>query len=697
MVFTPDFKIKQVERDSHAKSEKIRQLQEKNMATVISTPSKSAKKVTAPRRQKVTIDSTIPFSKMKAPPLPAPNDLVLIDVLKMAEQRSAQLEQEVKALKSVQKQSDDRVEHVRRQKALVEGENERLRRQLEGGRPREAVTLEQATRATEKVIEQLNLQLEISQESQREAEDHAARLLLEIDELKQRNEKLKIEMNDIGQMATVLEQERIQAVERAERAHNDINVAKLTTKNRELEDQLEDTLRSRYAVELKLTELQETYNKIKDAEPVDITKLKKERDFYQNAYRTMSEREHGTDEHITTTQVTRLIQEKDEKSKKLIDNENKLNETMGNLRVVQQERDRLQLQVEQLNDELTQIRREMVEKGSTMVRQSPTKSTPQSIIKRVEMERDQSMTELRRVTCERDSLLEQVKANRERKMCDTVTLEQKCEDVENRSRLLENERRDLLLQCADVKSQLELANSDKHETDLKLGRSQVDCEQLRAELDEIRCARNQLEQNHADSVRSNYMLKSELDSEKEKNGALEERIEILSRNTTDVSNEIIRLKAAVTALDRERDALSCALDDKTETLVNLEKTAKQSDCEIGEARFKMAKMEQEIELLQEQIEEQDRQASHARIMLDEKRSTESELFAYRETTTKEKREMATRLEIITQENMKLKKELNSVVNGHEQQTTIIQEYNDKINGLEVTIICLSILPIYSIF
>ena len=80
---------------------------------------------------------------MKAPPLPAPNDLVLIDVLKMAEQRSAQLEQEVKALKQAQKQSDDRVEHVRRQKALVEGENERLRRQLEGGRPREAVTLEQ--------------------------------------------------------------------------------------------------------------------------------------------------------------------------------------------------------------------------------------------------------------------------------------------------------------------------------------------------------------------------------------------------------------------------------------------------------------------------------------------------------------------------------------------------------------------------
>ena len=50
--------------------------------------------------------------------------------------------------------SEDRVEHVRKQKELTENENDRLRRQLEGGRPREAITIEQATRASEKVIDQ---------------------------------------------------------------------------------------------------------------------------------------------------------------------------------------------------------------------------------------------------------------------------------------------------------------------------------------------------------------------------------------------------------------------------------------------------------------------------------------------------------------------------------------------------------------
>ena len=82
-------KIKQSEKESFAKSEKIRKLQEKNLSAVISTPSgTSAKKMTAPRRQKITIDHTLPYSKFQAPPIPAPDDLFVADVLKMTEVKS---------------------------------------------------------------------------------------------------------------------------------------------------------------------------------------------------------------------------------------------------------------------------------------------------------------------------------------------------------------------------------------------------------------------------------------------------------------------------------------------------------------------------------------------------------------------------------------------------------------------------------
>lgn len=239
-------------------------------------------------------------------------------------------------VKKSKSESDDRTAHIRKQKELIETENDRLRRQLEGGRPKEAVTIEQATRASEKIISQLNLQLEISQESQREAEDHSARLMLEIEELKARNDKLKNEMNEIGQMATVLEQERIQAVEKADRAAAELNIQGLTTKNRELEDQLEEALRSRYEIELKLTDLEKQIE-FKEKTPENVEQIMKERDFYQKAYRKISQENNGTDEHVTTEHVTELIRERDQMSARIIQLENRLAETNSNLKVVQQE------------------------------------------------------------------------------------------------------------------------------------------------------------------------------------------------------------------------------------------------------------------------------------------------------------------------------------------------------------------------
>ena len=87
-------------------------------------------------------------------------------------------------------------------------------------------------------------------------------------------------------------------------------------------------------------------------------------------------------------------------------------------------------------------------------------------------------------------------------------------------------------------------------------------------------------------------------------------------------------------MDREKDSLSMALDDKTEVrksrlligshnifdqrLAELEQQLKQHEIVVGENKFKMNKLEQEIELLTEQIEDNDRQASHSRKLLDEK-------------------------------------------------------------------------------
>ena len=87
--------------------------------------------------------------------------------------------------------------------------------------------------------------------------------------------------------------------------------------------------------------------------------------------------------------------------------------------------------------------------------------------------------------------------------------------------------------------------------------------------------RTQSEQLQRDGSRNILKLRSDLESEKEKNEALESRINLLVQNSNDINDEISKLKIRITSLDRDKDALTIALDDKSERLAELEIFSKQ--------------------------------------------------------------------------------------------------------------------------
>ena len=61
-----------------------------------------------------------------------------------------------------------------------------------------------------------------------------------------------------------------------------------------------------------------------------------------------------------------------------------------------------------------------------------------------------------------------------------------------------------------------------------------------------------------------------------------------------------------------------ALDDKSERLAELEALSKQNDLAGGQNRQTISKLNQEIELLQDQIDDLERKESQNRKLLDEK-------------------------------------------------------------------------------
>ena len=55
-------------------------------------------------------------------------------------------------MRDAKKEADERLKYLRKQKQIVEGENERLRAQLTGGRPTNAISIETAQRQSDKGI-----------------------------------------------------------------------------------------------------------------------------------------------------------------------------------------------------------------------------------------------------------------------------------------------------------------------------------------------------------------------------------------------------------------------------------------------------------------------------------------------------------------------------------------------------------------
>ncbi|KAK3100318.1 hypothetical protein FSP39_018085 [Pinctada imbricata] len=140
-------KVRQMEKESKEKSDRILQLQEKNFHAVVQTP--GGKKKSIPfRRQRMEIDTAVPpFEGPSRISVPPPDDPYVADLLQVADSRIAELEVESR-----------------------DEEIDRLNRMLEGGRPSDVVALEARNRANERMISHLNIQIDFLQQKNREVD-----------------------------------------------------------------------------------------------------------------------------------------------------------------------------------------------------------------------------------------------------------------------------------------------------------------------------------------------------------------------------------------------------------------------------------------------------------------------------------------------------------------------------------------------
>ncbi|KAG1964387.1 testis-specific protein [Pimephales promelas] len=235
-------KVRSLEKDCKAKTERILQLQEKNMQAVVQTP--GGKKRSIPfRRQRMQIDELLPPSGGFIPPSVAqPDDPYIADLLQVADDRIQELQKEVAQLKLDLERAHAGIKHLNTQVEERDKEIERLNRALDGGRPNDVISLEAQNISNEKLIAHLNIQIEYLQETNRSLEQRIDGLQQrkktvssEVADLSARNQELCQELTQIDQLAQQLEKDKEMVLETAD---NELQEAKkeIQRQQRELED-----------------------------------------------------------------------------------------------------------------------------------------------------------------------------------------------------------------------------------------------------------------------------------------------------------------------------------------------------------------------------------------------------------------------------------------------------------------------------
>uniref|UniRef100_A0A8C7PKH8 Centrosomal protein of 135 kDa n=1 Tax=Oncorhynchus mykiss TaxID=8022 RepID=A0A8C7PKH8_ONCMY len=688
-------KVRSLEKDSKAKTERIQQLQEKNMQAVVQTP--GGKKHSIPfRRQRMQIDDLIPPSSGPTQPVAQPDDPYIADLLQVADDRIQELQQDVTKLKLDLERAQGGIKHLHIQVEERDKEIERLSRALDGGRPYDVISLEAQTISNEKLIAHLNLQIEYLQETNRTLEQKVQGLQqrkqdasTEVADLSAKNQELCQELTHIDHLAKQLEKDKDLVLETADlelqeakvrreeedkweqeeyciKTDRGFNLRKIcglffssernpkATPNKELVLELE-SMRSKHGV----------CGKDRSPSRLDafVRSLEEERDYYrQEAERYRRARGPGVMDHTNTRSSPgrgrsprgRTVKERDELQAVLLGFERHMEDIQTNVKALTAERDQLSLQCKKLSTEVLRLKEE----------------------------REQADAVLQRITSERDTLRERLKVAQTCALTDREEEERRILNLENTIKTLERERLDLRSQVSVLKDGRVAIEEELKARSTALVHTAEEMAQQRAESSALRLLQEQMEQSLFDTQHRLSVKTNELHAAHQQMEKLEEKIAELSRHGSTQRDGVTVLQKTVSALDREKDALQDDVDQKTESLALLQDELSRKEKTLEEVKLTVKDMENSLDQLKGALSSREREIASLRRQLDSAQEELSGVGRDREIALRENRRLQDDLATMTRENQAVHAEMEEALHEKDELKMRVHSYISEVARIE---------------
>ncbi|XP_074651450.1 uncharacterized protein LOC141906138 isoform X2 [Tubulanus polymorphus] len=412
-----------------------------------------------------------------------------------------------------------------------------------------------------------------------------------------------------------------------------------------------------------------------------INVLEDERDYYKREYEiARGSRSPPTSDKCThdVSVIHRLQRERDELQCLLDKFERHMAEIQANVKILTSERDSLNRLYEETKSELQQLRRQIVKSPK-----SPKVSlAAQSVLRRVECERDDALADLRRMITERDSLRERLKIATESQLSDRAHLEQRIEDLQNNMKIIEVERDDLgsrvtslreLLGSLEekLKDQVQLTNAARDEANQNKGTA-----------GHMKLLAEQAERSLDEQQRRMIRREADLRSAQDKINLLEDRMKDMIRMQEDSRDESIKLRQTISELDKEKDMLQVAVDEKTERLAGAEDELAQKNQLCGDQRMQTSELENKLKHTNEGLAYKEHEITSLRRQLDAAQRDNSELSRAREGALRENRRLQEDLAVMTKTNQGLNTDLDDAMAETSEFRSQVQDYVSEVKRVE---------------
>ncbi|XP_068134682.1 centrosomal protein of 135 kDa isoform X2 [Hyperolius riggenbachi] len=589
-------KIRSMEKESKAKTEKIQQLQEKNLQAVVQTP--GGKKRNIPfRRQRMQIDQPVPPSGVSSHPVPQPEDPYVADLLQVADDRIRELQHDVTSLQEKLDMAEKAVKHLTQKVELRDKEVERLALALDGGRSHDVISLEARYRSNEKLVAHLNLQIEYLQQSNRDLEKRVQELLesrhdatSEVLNLSSKNEELCKGLSEIDQMAQRMERDKAVALETADA---EIEEAKNEIERLQMEVHKLETVLSQYKSDLNTCEFEK--NKLEDELEVRKEESRKFESLLNHVENEKGRLSNKLEKQMVTERELVLEVERMRTHYGILRTDRSPSRMDSFVKTLEEERNHYKAELEKLEKSLNirgLSRNRSTLNNSSRTLGSPDKSSPNS-------------SDLRRLTRERDELQE---------MLDRF--EKHMVEIQSNVKVLTMERDKFRGLYEQAQNELMTAKRDLS----PLRRSNSSVKDLR----------------HLEEERD--LVTSDLRRVQDENESLRDKIKALQEvSTTErfkMSQRISDLESSIHMLETERFELKTTISELKETISSLENVNRSQSANLAQTLDDTSQYKAELRslrLLNEQLQKSMEDLQHRlSVKSNEVQLTQEEVVALEE-------------------------------------------------------------------